>query len=456
MAAQDVPRASGIGDILILGLSLVLVIITGIFLVSPQSTYTVVLSEDGFSPQELFVNEGDVARFVTDRNEEFLPIPIDEEKGFWDFRPPSPIKPGEVWEYKFKREGVLAYTNNLAPYYSPELGFVAVGPKARNKIGCNYWKDAESECWLYIIQSTFRRGGLGSAFQRVKELYETYPAFVSECHRLTHFLGGIASRVYKDNPDKVLLPETPYCNGGFYHGFTDVWFHLGGDLNDIEEFCKSVEDRFSAQAAPSACYHGFGHVLGHSTEVKNWENIFADLRTILLRCDNALFSENCLNGLFREMAGRYYEEQIKPLGGKDPFGPCKTLALPYKEKCYELFSVILLAPNRQDFEGVLASIEFLPSGLAESALIRVVEMMAFRDFADRSYENGISSCRNLAKFTKLCLENYIQVVVDNGVPDKEVEGAAEFCGSEFLTPGEQIACKDFVRSYGEKMYGVSL
>lgn len=93
---------------------------TGTFDGLGQRNVGVVLTDEGFVPQSIRIQEGTTVTFTTTRKNEFWPAsnPHPSHFIYSGFDPREPIQPGNSWSYTFERVGVHGYHDHIRSYFT--------------------------------------------------------------------------------------------------------------------------------------------------------------------------------------------------------------------------------------------------------------------------------------------------------------------------------------------------
>lgn len=85
-----------------------------------EKTYTVILTEKGFSPETINIRKGESVKFETKRGKLFWPAsdlhPTHDI--YPGFDPRQPIEHTSSWTFKFEKSGEWSYHDHLAPFYT--------------------------------------------------------------------------------------------------------------------------------------------------------------------------------------------------------------------------------------------------------------------------------------------------------------------------------------------------
>ena len=88
---------------------------------------TIVITEDGFTPESLTVSVGTTIKFVNSDTYWHWPAsdPHPSHTFYSELDPKQPIKPGTVWEVTLSKAGTWGLHDHLAPYV---IGSITVKP----------------------------------------------------------------------------------------------------------------------------------------------------------------------------------------------------------------------------------------------------------------------------------------------------------------------------------------
>ena len=155
--------------------------------------YIVVITPDGFSPKELYLNVGDRVKFTTTLTRPFWPASDlhPSHTLYPEFDPKNPVNPTDSWSFVFLKVGTWKYHDHLFPL---DRGTITVNGKASKTIVKNNCPDNQSkpECWGDFLATIGREKGIDVAFDALAELYEKEPTFASNCHQYAHEIGQVA------------------------------------------------------------------------------------------------------------------------------------------------------------------------------------------------------------------------------------------------------------------------
>lgn len=88
-----------------------------------KKSAVVVLTEDGYSPEDITISKGTTLTFKTTRNSPYWPAsnlhPTHEI--YPEFDPQEPIEAAKTWSYRFDKVGTWHFHDHLAPYYTGSI-----------------------------------------------------------------------------------------------------------------------------------------------------------------------------------------------------------------------------------------------------------------------------------------------------------------------------------------------
>jgi len=426
---------------------------SNIFTSSNPQTYTVNLTEDGFSPQDLTINKGDAVVFTTNRKQPFWPASnLHPTHGIYpQFDPRQPIESNQSWSFRFDKVGTWKYHDHLAPLYR---GVINVEDKKTKSSGCENLGGSEKlKCWEDMIDSTLKDKGLSKAFELLAILYQKERQFASSCHDFVHKLGAKAYQLFSQEKDFELSDKSSYCGYGFYHGFMETLLQTTADMNQARKFCEYADTQLkkTTSDAKGACFHGIGHGAVDGSDPRYWGNAQAMIKPALELCEKVSDDENppprygklfrCASGVFNGLEILASSNQYKlSLNRGDPFWICRNQPDKYKEACFMQFIVALLNVTGNDFIESAKIIDSIKEDeYALPTLQSLVVELPHQGKID--YKETLSYCRNLpVRFRETCVYSFAEGFMKYGPPQKEYVEALKFCKSFLLTDQEKQAC----------------
>ncbi len=308
-------------------------------------------------------------------------------------------------------------------------------------------------CWQQQMKQTLQSQGLPAAFDILANLYDTAPAFASQCHAFTHELGQEAYEMFASHQDFELNSKTQYCGYGFYHGFMETLLQSTGDVSQAQNFCAYVGKKLAGQTSDGegACYHGIGHGAVDGTDIKAWGNPQAMIDPSLklckfASCDNQQFLYRCVTGVYNALEILSSDPQYKlTMIQKNPFWLCPSQPEFYKEPCYTNMLPSLLRFTNNDLVKSEKMIEKIPE---QTAIKTTVSYSLFHEFIrlnlerpNYNIENGVQICHGLADPYRLsCIEGLAGGHMKYGDPQQAYVKGLAFCKMPILKSDEEDSC----------------
>ncbi len=443
-----------------------------------EKNYTVELGENGFTPVELTLKEGDVVIFVNKnpKTEFFWPAsdahPTHEI--YRQFDPGVPIPGNQTWTFTFTRAGAWKYHDHLSPYFTGQITVKnrsSIG-SASTDAGCDAKEDSEgAACWNSMLARSLRTEGAKGAFRTLVRLYKTEPAFITNgCHRQAHIIGEAAYAEYRRHLDWAQVgfgPETIYCNYGYYHGIFEHLFRDNpGNLKLVKTLCDELEEKLS-RSIPRIrqnCYHGAGHgFMPEPPPEKNWGNAPAMTRPALNACDalsvpSPKEREECHQGVYNVLADWM---NFNKYGLRFPEPNLLRVCEDQPEKdhrlaCYYEFGMRIHDAAKNDIALIAEKfVNAIPDDetakmVMGSAASTVIESTLGRE----RYDDFAAACRALPeRLGDSCINGLLGGLVAHGEPGKEYKKALAFCASPEFTEEERSSC---YRHLFEKFHQVYL
>lgn len=439
---------------------------------SAGQTHVIMLTEDGFSPQEITITTGDMISFKTNRSVLFWPAsnlhPTHDI--YPEFDPKEPILPDKEWRFRFDKAGRWQFHDHLAPKYTGTVvvrdsnlaSFAGDSRDARSADDCAKLSDGEQkQCWQDVIIATLQEKGLNAAFDLMASLHEAQPTFRGACHDITHKLGTAAYVQFAAGNDFKMSEKSAFCSFGFYHGFMETLVRSGKDLNTARAFCAYVDKQLS-QDAPHAvfsCYHGIGHGLTDLHNKSEWGDERAMTKPALALCKK--ISENkeqlllCGTGVFDAISLAYYNRAYGMVMKKDdPLWLCREQPDEFKESCYRDTMPAILWLGKSTLAGAAPYVEkFAPDPYAVIAIQSLATNSVRFTIQGNIMKPDVSSCRKLGRLLHIpCIKGLAQGVMEFGTPGVEYKEALDFCASSAVLSEEREPCIKSVLSYSSTRY----
>lgn len=442
---------------------LIILIIFGIFRLNvdkpsfvsnslPKQTHEVILTIDGFSPQEITLNKGDAIKFTTSLGKPFWPASNlhPTHTIYPEFDPKEPVAANKDWSFVFNKSGEWKFHDHLSPIFKGKV--TVLERKLPPKDLCVDGGD-KLKCYEDIIDTALKNQGLKEAFEVLAGLFEKDPHFASSCHDFVHKLGEKAYILFSEKKDFQLSKESSYCGYGFYHGFMETLLLKTGDMDEARRFCEYVDTQLkkTTSDAIGACFHGIGHGAVDGSDPKAWGNPQAMINTGLKLCEMVSNDENppprygklyrCVSGAFNGLEIFSTTNQYKlSLNKEDPFWVCRTQPESYKESCFTQFVVAAMNIKDNNFVQVVEIIDTIKED--DYAIPSVQAMVVeFVRLGKTNHKQTLNFCRNLpGRFQIPCITAFAEGFLKYGPPEKEYIEALKFCNSPLLSEFEKSAC----------------
>lgn len=429
------------------------------------SVHTIILQEDGFSPQKLTIQKGDTIIFKTELGEIFWPASNlhPSHTIYPEFDPLEPVEPNASWQFTFQKSGVWTYHDHLSPFYRGEITVQESSsslPTTQNKSitrdGCQklQLERAKLQCQEASIKNILSTEGVSGAFDLLGELFQADPTFANNCHDFSHRVGDEAYTVFAKNKEVAFSEKASYCGYGFYHGFMERLLSTGGTIEEARDFCDNAQQKLAAQTsdAGGACYHGIGHGIVEDTpdpsvwgrpqeiikpglELCKSMSLTADR---LFRCDTGVF-----NALEVLMTQKKYDLSYTE---NDPFKICKEQKSEHQKACYTQFIVAVMNVTKNDFSRSAEYISSIPEDTyAIPALYSLV--LELPRYTEYTHKKIASFCRELPeRFQQTCIPSVAEGYFKYGPPQKEYEKAVAFCDASVFSDNEKKLCYSHILS----------
>jgi len=430
-----------------------------------SNEYTITLTETGFSPQDIAIHQGDTVRFVTTRDKEFWPASNVHPSHtiYPEFDPQQPIEANASWIFRFDKVGVWKFHDHLAPSYQGTI--TVVGGSVQKSSPCDSQSES-TQCWEEQIDAVLKTKGLDDALSLMGQLYETEPAFASQCHSFSHTLGKAAYQLFAAHKDVALTPKTYYCGYGFYHGFMEALFQHTHDPEMAKQFCAYAGEKLKNQTsdAEGACYHGIGHGATDGGDPRTWGDPQAMIAPAEALCTTVTgasavqyvgdYFYRCITGTYNalEILSQDPKYKLQSLSA-NPFAFCATQPASYREGCYTNMLPALMRLEAGDYAKAFAVIERVTEpndayDIRSWVITGLANELIHQNISDPAYiPKVLAMCRSLDSRAQLpCLRGLAVGHMKYGAPEHEYEKWLTFCGAPELNLDERSACYRYVLS----------
>lgn len=415
-----------------------------------SQNYSVVLTENGFSPQEIYIRQGDSITFTTNRNKPFWPASdIHPTHDIYpEFDSKEQIEPTKSWSFTFQKAGVWSFHDHLAPLYRGKI--IISNDKQISQTPCrNESSDQKTKCWEEQLETTIKTQGLEEAFNLYTKLFLSDPIFAENCHGYTHTLGEAAYLKFANNEDFPVTQQVAYCSYGFFHGFIEAMMQKTGNLKDAERMCQYIDKKLAGQTDTlGACYHGIGHGVTDGSDARAYGDPLALIKPGLELCDKVGKDEYdhkiCGTGVFNALAIMYSDPKYKlKLNRDDPFWSCRQQSKAYfKHACYDDFKTLIMTITSNDFLKAARFIEEIEEdSYAQDAMDNLATYYVYYLLKNKDYSDPINECHSLQqRLQASCIRGLGAGFMTAGIPDKEYVRALEVCSSPLITQEERDGC----------------
>lgn len=335
--------------IIVLGLLLILLATPG--LVSAHSSLQIIeMTQDGFVPTEITVDENTSVLFINKDKEDRWPAsnihPTHEI--YPEFDPKQPIKPGDSWIFKPKRTGEFKYHDHIKAHLRgvltvtsepgsttasivkqsdirdwfeglieriksllPFLSTKVAPPKTVDLSGVEKLSvSAQSE----QIKQSIASVGSQQTWGRIKELFALQAGSSGNIHDIAHLTGKL---IFERDGFEGIKSCSSEFSFGCYHGFLDTAFSKSLDkLTEAQDACMKLSSDGGITGPAASCIHGIGHGVAsfYSTN---------DLKKSLVSCRKlTMGAEYCYDGVFMEYVRSANDSFFKR---EDLLYPCNKL-----------------------------------------------------------------------------------------------------------------------------------
>ncbi len=323
------------------------------------------------------------------------------------------------------------------------------------KSGCEDFEGDDikmKQCWDNLILDTAQTKGVGYSMQMLTNLYSN-PKFAKECHNFSHTIGGEAYIEFKKNNKIDISPAMNFCGFGFYHGFMEMLFAKGGNIQVARDLCNYMDKQTNSPEpyAYGACFHGIGHGVVDGSNKKDWGNAQALIDPGLKLCEQVAITDEehyrCYSGAFNSISiaytSRQYGLKVDP---ENPLKFCKEQKEKYKLSCYADVAVIIMNETSHNLEKAIKLIS--PIVENEYAIMAMKNVAGLRARTFTTENNTTDSLKEIVKICKsgedrivtACIRGFGAGLVEFGPPNKEHIRSFEFCGNSLLNEEEKGAC----------------
>lgn len=450
-------------------LSLLVWLILIVFEFSKQSfahsqVQIIEMSENGFEPDSVTVDENSTIIFVNKDNQPRWPASnVHPTHALYpEFDPRKSIQKGGSWSFKPKKTGIWKYHDHLEPH---QRGTITVNkemnssgtqintelndqdkPSFLNNVKNAVFKIFENLRGYFIpkkqIQSPSQKEFINlsdakqtdviiriaeedpqKAWQYVKDVFKGKAGSEGNIHDLSHLSGNL---IYKQIGFKGIGLCSSEFAFGCYHGFLDEAFAKNlNSLSDAEKACLQLNSKGGSEVSgPAAsCIHGIGHGVASYYATK-------DLRSSLRTCRKLISGrEYCFDGVFMEFVRSAPDSIFKK---DDPLYPCdeleKDYGYAYSFACGRNQPSLLMSRFSMGFDEVVQVCRTSDSNPFKQACF---DSLGFSLAAKGVVEEVIAGCKKIGikEFIARCLKAGAGEMVFQEVPNWW-EKSQSVCNSE--------------------------
>lgn len=476
---------------------LLLAFIFPVQILAHSGSHTILVTENGFEPSELTIDQGETVEFVNTRMVPAWPASdIHPTHAIYsDFDPGQAIVPQGQWQFSFNQIGEWSMHDHLNPNTVGKIVVVGQSEKVVEKVPLGlqikskitdlkfglvrlYYKLFPKLLDKKLAQTDMHEIAqdpeeleyyirlLGGLSVMDELLADSGSGSITDCHQEAHNIGRVSYKVYGQD---VFTYGNSACHSGFYHGAMEEFLKTEGttDLaNRIEEICT----QFKTEYSKFECLHGVGHgVMAYKAY---------DLLKALEVCSQLTSDydiSSCYGGVFMENIvvaqgkGAIKAHETKWVS-TDPHFPCNAVNMGTNadRECYMMQTSWMLTLFDGDFEVVAqeclkAPAEMIPTCFqslgrdgAGYALRNPDKILAYCNLVPSDY---FTNC--LAGSLNVITEFWGEKLTDQGaVLCAKVEAALEKrrcftqLGSKIrqIFPDDQLALKKLCGTFDDGMH----
>jgi hypothetical protein len=327
--------------------------------------------------------------------------------------------------------GMPSFRDRLSAQQISAVGAYVAGATATSPVvpGVAFRPDATSlgscvgtgfRCYEQAFGNVAFRQGPAAAISLLQQKLASVPAVQSDCHRITHAIGGGAlARVHGDVA-RAFVGGSTICFSGFYHGILERAF-LGLNRGQLAARARSlcVAPAIGSSAFLNyQCLHGLGHGLMIYTGY--------DLTGSLATCDglpDRFAQSSCAGGAFMENFFSSYGLRSRFLRANDLIYPCDAVAPRDKYSCYIQVTERILPAVKYDWAKTAAICR-----RTDRQWVSLCFQSYGRDasgIAGKSAARAIALCRIAGDHESDCIYAVARDIVTN---DAGPARAVAFCG----------------------------
>lgn len=213
----------------------------------------------------------------------------------------------------------------------------------------------EFDCYESYFEELSAKYDPSFSLTKLNELSNQIPFVKNYCHPLTHSIGRLSAKYYKDISQTFSYGKE-ICWSGYYHGAMEGFVSLVGRENigrGINDICEKQKQNEKYSFDHYNCVHGLGHGLTALLDYEIFEalNYCDKLQDIWERdsCSGGVFMENIVNDGINHNS--------KYLKADDLEYPCNSVEKRFKNPCYLMQSSHFLKVLSYDYKKGFAECE---------------------------------------------------------------------------------------------------
>lgn len=307
-----------------------------VFILNRSKTVDIIISEDGFKPQEVSINLGDNLKFTNQDSKAHWPASDihPTHRIYPEFDSKNGILSGRSWQFRVKKQGIFKYHDHLSPHLK---GIIYVKGKGEKE---NFHNLNSSSLGLSADETSLKKMsqemGVKETWENFKEANLHKSQADSKIHDLAHFIGELIFENEGLYGLKICSSDFAF---GCFHGLLDRAFVNGLDkINEAQQGCLNAGKQGSGPY--NSCIHGIGHGVASFYLVSKLDEALNACKP--LNKDR----EYCFDGVFMEFArnasANFYKRD-------NPLYPCDTILVEYLIACGRNQAMVMKDRFKFDF-----------------------------------------------------------------------------------------------------------
>lgn len=237
----------------------------------------------------------------------------------------------------------------------------ALGSICRSRSG-----DARRTCYQRVLTGHLDKYGVADAVATLDSFAAYDPDLRIHAHEYAHGIGRLAYSRYPDVASTFVACGDRSASG-CRHGFMQTYLESQKRItaNELQGFCRPLDNEQYATWLLLQCLHG----LGHGLTMFHDHDIPRALRDCEL-LNNDWQRQSCYGGAFMESftnatSSHHHVGVFKAVDSTDLSYPCSIMAQRYLFACYQMQTTIMLYLNGGDFGGAARECDRAPAAMRE-------------------------------------------------------------------------------------------